>query len=353
MMKDNRAEKEGLDMNYEKKSIDSLLQETFRGQVQREESLAAHSSAKAGGPADFFLEIERPEEVERLVRLCCQFRIPLLVIGHGSNILFTDQGVRGIVARLRTKGYRLEGPTPIAALAILDAAMTWQEASEQLAQEGWSGLEFGAGIPGTLAGAVVTNAGDHNEEIGQHLHWVEVLDARGCNLLEDGELAFPQRRRYSHGELQLGNRKSRFRKQRRAQISASGQLVPAPRSLIASPEIILQLAVTVYRGDKYHIQQRVADARASHPLQIDSFAGHIGPLFKDPFAHKASQLIEQAGRKIWSQGKVHISAHNANFLVNQAGATASEIASKIVEIHQQVLTSFGINLEVDLELYGG
>lgn len=339
-------------MIYDKNTIDSLLQEQFQGRVQREEPLAAHSSARAGGPADFFLELASIEEVERLVRLCCQFRVPLLVIGNGSNILFTDQGVRGIVACLRTKGYRLEGPTPISALAIIDAAMTWQEASEQLAQEGWSGLEFGVAIPGTLAGAVVTNAGAHNEEIGQHVHWVDVLDARGCNLAEEGELSLPQRRRYSQGELQLGNRKSRFREQQRAQITASGQLVPAPRPLIAPPEIILQLSVTVYRDDKHHIQRREADARALHPLQIESFAGYIGPLFKDPFAHKASHLIEQAGLKAWSQGKVHVSTQNANFLVNQAGATASEIARMIVEIHQQVLASLRIDLEVDLELYG-
>ncbi|HEU5375475.1 MAG TPA: FAD-binding protein [Ktedonobacteraceae bacterium] len=246
----------------------------------------------------------------------------------------------------------MEGPTPIAALAVVDAGMSLSEAAEQFAQEGWSGLEFGAGIPGTLAGAVVTNAGAHNEEIGQHLHWVDVLDARGCNLLEEGERSFPQCRRYSQSELQLGNRKSRFREQRCAQISASGQLVPAPHPLIAPPEIILQLAVTVYRGNKLHIQQRVAEARASHPLQIDSFAGHVGPLFKDPFGYTASQLIEQAGRGAWSQGKVHVSAQSANFLVNQAGATASEIASMIVEIHQQVLALWGIDLEVDLELYG-
>lgn len=339
-------------MLYDKKNIHSLLQGTFQGRVQCEEPLATHSSAKAGGPADFFLELESAEEVEQLVRLCCQFRIPLLVIGHGSNILFTDQGVRGIVACSRAKGYRLEGPTPVAALAIIDAGVNLSEASEQLAREGWSGLEFGAGIPGTLAGAVVTNAGDHNEEIGQHLHWVEVLDARGCNLREGGELAFPQSRRYSQNELRLGNRKSRFREQRRAQISTSGQLVPAQRPLISPSEIILRLSVSVYGDDKYHIQQRVAEARASHPLQIDLFTGHIGPLFKDPFGHKASQLIEQAGGGAWSQGEVHVSERNANFLVNQAEASASEIASMIVEIHQQILSLWGIDLEVDLELYG-
>ncbi|MBO0784388.1 MAG: FAD-binding protein, partial [Ktedonobacteraceae bacterium] len=242
-------------MTYDQIMIDALLQEQFRERVHREEPLAAHSSAQAGGPADFFLELVSTEEVEQLVSLCSQFQVPLLMIGHGSNILFTDQGVRGIVARMRTKGYRLEGATPIAALAIFDAGMSWREASEQLAQEGWSGLEFGVGIPGTLAGAVVTNAAAHNEAIGQHVHWVDVLDARGCNLQEEGSFSPPQRRRYTQRELQLGNRKSRFREQRRAQISASGQLVPAPRPLIAPPEIILQLSMTVYRGDPHRIRQ--------------------------------------------------------------------------------------------------
>ncbi|HEU5375476.1 MAG TPA: FAD-binding protein [Ktedonobacteraceae bacterium] len=111
--------KKGRAMIYEKKSIDSLLQDTFRGRAQREEPLAAHSSAKAGGPADFFLELESTEEVERLVRLCCQLRVPLLVIGKGSNILFTDQGVRGIVACLRDQAIGWKGQHPSLPLPLL------------------------------------------------------------------------------------------------------------------------------------------------------------------------------------------------------------------------------------------
>jgi UDP-N-acetylmuramate dehydrogenase len=290
-------------MIYDKKTIDSLLQEPFQGRVKREEPLAAHCSAKAGGPADFFLELTSTKEVERLVGLCCQFRVPLLLIGNGSNILFTDQGVRGIVACMRTKGYRLEGRTPLSALAIVDAAMTWQEASEQLAQEGWSGLEFGVGIPGTLGGAVVTNAAAHNEEIGQHVHWVEVLDARGCNLQEEGEFSLPQRRRYTQGELQLSNRKSRFREQRRAQISASGQLVPAPRPLIAPPEIILQLSVTVYRDDKQRIKQREANARALHQLQI--FCSRPVTARASRIALIVASVPEEVIRSISTDGKAN------------------------------------------------
>ncbi len=331
-------------------SIGTLLQEHFQGRVKRDEPLAAHSSAGVGGPADFFLELHTSAEVEHLVYLCAQSRLPLLLIGNGSNILFTDQGVRGIVACMAAKAYRLEEQQGGSALAVIDAGMTWSDLVKEMAQQGWGGLEFGVGIPGTLAGAIVTNAGAHNEEIGHHVQWVEVLDARGSSVGEEEAFALPQLRRYTQADLQLGNRKSRFRERRRALITASGQLVPAPRAMIAPPEIILRLAVSVYPDDERHIEQRLADFRASHQRQVDAFAGHVGPLFKDPFGVKASQVIEQAGMKALRRGKVRVSAHNANFLVNQGGAQATDIASMIVEIHHQVLAQMEIDLEVDIEL---
>lgn len=337
-------------MSYDRTALGALLQEHFQGRVKRDEPLAAHSSAGVGGPADFFVELQSNTEVERLASLCAQSRIPLLVIGNGSNILFTDQGVRGIVARMGAKAYRLEEQQRGSALAVIDAGITWSDLVKEMTQRGWGGLEFGVGIPGTLGGAIVTNAGAHNEEIGQHVQWVEVLDARGSMLEEEEEVSIPQLRRYMQADLQLGNRKSRFREQRRALITASGQLVPAPRAMIAPPEIILRLAVSVYREDEQRMAQRRADYKVSHQLQIDSFAGHVGPLFKDPFGVKASQLIEQAGMKALRRGKMQVSAHNANFLVNQGGVQAADIASMIVEIHQQVLAQLGVDLEVDIEL---
>jgi UDP-N-acetylmuramate dehydrogenase len=332
--------------------LDHLLREQFAGRIKRDEPLAVHSSAGVGGPADFFLELHTPEEGEYLVRLCAQIRFPLLVIGHGSNILFTDRGVRGIVARMASKGYRVEEQEGNAARVVVGAGMTWPELAEELAHQGWTGVEWSSGIPGTLAGAMVTNAGAHNEEIGRHVQWVDVLDARGCNASAEGEVAMPQRRRYSQADLQLGNRQSRFREQRRARITASGLLVPAPRALIAPPEIILRLCLNVHRADGLPLAQRQPAFRAAHRRQIDVFTGHVGPLFKDPLGMKASQVIEQAGMNGARRGAAQVSTHNANYLVNQGGARASEMAELLVAIHQQVLTRLGINLEVDLELHG-
>jgi UDP-N-acetylmuramate dehydrogenase len=307
-------------MSYDMTSLDNFFQAQFPGRAKRDEPLAAHSSAGVGGPADFFVELQSSEEAEHLIYFCVQSRIPLLVIGNGSNLLFTDHGVRGIVASMGSKLYRLEEQHQDSALVVIDAGMTWADLVREMAQQGWGGLEFGAGIPGTLGGAIVTNAGAHNEEIGRHVQWVEVLDARGSTVGDEETFALPQLRRYTQAELQL--------------------------------EIILRLAVSAYKEDQQHIEQRLAQFRGSHRREIGTFAGHVGPLFKDPLGMKASQVIEQAGRKGLRRGKVQVSARNANFLVNLGGARASEMTSMIVEIHQQVLSRMGIDLEVDIELYG-
>jgi len=333
-------------------SVDALLQARFPGRVKQDEPLAAHSSAGVGGPADFFLDLHTADECEQLVCLCAQSRIPLLIIGNGSNILFTDQGVRGIVARMGAKTSRLEEQQDGSALVVIDAGITWPDLIEEMARHGWGGLEFGLGIPGTLGGAIVTNAGFHQEEISQHIQWVDVLDARGCNIEEEGTFAFPQWRRYTQADLQLGHRKSRFREQHRAQITASGQLVPAPRALIAPPEIILRLGVSVRKDDAQHIAQLCAGCQADAMSQIHAFARHIGPLFKDPSGRKASQLIEQTGMRTLRREKVQVSAQNANFLVNQGSARATDITTAMVAIHQQVLAQTGIDLEIDLEVQG-
>lgn len=330
-------------------SISSLLHACFPGRVKQDEPLAAHSSARVGGPADFFLELDTTDECEQLVRLCAQYRLPLLIIGNGSNILFTDQGVRGIVARMGARTSHLDEQQQ---MAVVDAGVSWPDLVEEMARHGWGGLAFGAGIPGTLGGSIVTNAGFHNEEIGQHVQWVEVLDARGCNVAEEGTFAFPQLRRYTQADLQLGNRKSRFREQRRAQITPSGQLVPVPRAQITPPEIILRLGVRMQQEDTQHIAQRWRKNQAASMGHINEFAGHVGPLFKDPPGRKASQVIERTAMDEWKKGAVHISAHNANFLVNQGGAQAADIAQMIVAIHHQVLVQTGIDLEVDIEVYG-
>src|SRR5262249_41492267 len=138
--------------------------------------------------------------------------------GEGTNILYADTGVRGIVAHLACQNYRIEDQDHERATVIAEAGVHWARLLHQIVPNGWGGLEFGVGIPGTLGAGIVSNAGEHHQDLGQALEWIEVLDARGCNTQEKHQLTQPIVRRYQRDELDLGYRHSRFRETRYAHI---------------------------------------------------------------------------------------------------------------------------------------
>ena len=153
------------------------LRPHFQERVRRNELLARHSAFGVGGPADVWVSLTSKEELLDLVRLCAERHYPLLITGNGTNVLYADAGVRGIVARVALDGYRLEDEGEDTALLIAEAGLSWPRLLHELAPSGWAGLEFGVGIPGTLGGGVISNAGAHNDDLGQVLEWIEVLDA--------------------------------------------------------------------------------------------------------------------------------------------------------------------------------
>src|SRR6266550_7827683 len=159
--------------------------------------------------------------------MCIEEQWPLLLVGNGTNVLFADAGVRGIVARIVLDNYTIEDQGDNTALLVAEAGVSWPRLLNELAAQGWGGLEFGPGIPGTLGGGVISNAGAHNSELGEVLDWIEVLDARGASNAAEGEMSYPIVRRYLHDELDLGYRHSRFREQRQARFDKQGQLLPA------------------------------------------------------------------------------------------------------------------------------
>jgi len=144
------------------------LRPHFQERVRRNELLARHSAFGVGGPADVWISLTSKEELLDLVRLCAERRYPLLITGNGTNVLFADSGVRGIVARVALDGYRLEDDGEDTALLIAEAGLSWPRLLHELAPLGWAGLEFGVGIPGTLGGGVISNAGAHNDDLGKY-----------------------------------------------------------------------------------------------------------------------------------------------------------------------------------------
>jgi UDP-N-acetylmuramate dehydrogenase len=330
-----------------------VLHPYFQQRVRLDEPLALHSSFGVGGPADLWLTIETRQELSDLISLCAQQQWPLLVVGAGSNILFADAGVRGIVASIALPHYHIEEQPDGSAMLIAEAGVTWAQLLEHLVARSWGGLEFGVGIPGTIGAGIISNVGAHKQDIGQVLEWIEVLDARGCNREQAEPPVFPVTvlRRYQHDDLDLSYRHSRFREHRLTYIDAHGQLIFPQRGLIEPAELVVMLALRLHRQDPAIlaalIEQNIHDRKQADPEQR-----HLGSIFKDPPENKSRKLIEQAGLVGKMHGNAQISKHNANYIVNLGSVSAANIAALIIEAHQQVLAQSGIHLALNVELLG-
>jgi UDP-N-acetylmuramate dehydrogenase len=327
------------------------LRPYFQERVRRNEPLARHSAFGVGGPADVWVSLESREELIDLVRLCAEGHYPLLIAGNGTNVLYADAGVRGIVAHIALSTYRIEDRGDGTALLLADAGVSWPRLMHELAPLGWGGLEFGVGIPGTLGGGVISNAGAHNADLGQVLKWIEVLDARGCNTEGEDQVAVPFLRRYLHDELDLGYRHSRFREQRQVRFDERRQIILPPRGMIEPAEIVMLLGIGLHREDPQQLRANIAQYKQYRKL-TEPAQRHAGSVFKDPPGDEASHLIDQAGLRGKTHGKAHISERNANYMVNGGGAQAADIAALMMQAHQAVLEQFGVDLVLDVELHG-
>ena len=320
----------------------------FRERARRSEPLARHGTFGVGGPADVWVTLDSTEELIGIVCLCIERRWPLLAVGNGTNVLYADAGVRGIVARLAFNNYRIEERGDGTALLVAGAGVSWPRLLNELAPLGWGGLEFGPGIPGTLGGGVISNAGAHHGNLSQVLEWVEVLDARS-----DFETlsAVPAIRRYRVDELNLAYRHSRFRAYRRIQFDQRGYPLVAPRALIEPSEIVMQLGIRLHREDPQKLRATIEEYK-QHRKRTQPPQQSAGSVFKNPVGDYAGRLIEQAGLKGMTWGKAQISQRHANFIVNLGGANAADVATLIMIAHNRVHEQFGVDLELEVELRG-
>src|SRR5690242_12482272 len=165
-------------MTFEIETAYTELRSHFGERVRRDELLARHGTFGVGGPADIWITLETQDDLLGLVTICAERRWPLLIVGNGTNVLYADAGVRGIVARVALNRYSIEERGDGTALLVAGAGVSWPRLLNELAPLGWGGLEFGPGIPGTLGGGVISNAGVHGHDLGQVLEWVDSVDAR-------------------------------------------------------------------------------------------------------------------------------------------------------------------------------
>ncbi len=286
------------------------------GQIKREEPLSRHTTFRIGGPAEYFLTPSL-QQLPQIVALCSRHQIPLTVIGNGSNLLVSDAGLRGVVVEI---GHAAAGIRRIGDHELeLSAGTLLSEAANAAAGYGLSGMEFAAGIPGSVGGAVVMNAGAYGGEMKDILTSVRVLTT-------DGRLLT-----LSADELGLSYRHSR---------------------MMDEGELVLQAAVRLSPDAEDAIRKRMAELRKrrleKQPLEYPS----AGSTFKRPEGYFAGKLIEEAGLRGFSIGDAQVSEKHCGFVINRGAATAADILELMQQVQLRVYEHSGIRLEPEVRLLG-
>lgn len=315
------------------------------GRTRPRESLARHGTFGVGGPAEVWVTITREAELAALVERARVHDWPLMLVGNGTNVLYADAGARGIVARMALNDWRLEELSTDTARLTAGAGVNLPRLVNDLAERGWAGLEWGAGVPGTVGGAVVSNAGAHGACVADTLETARVL------FTEDADGPAGAVRALPAAELALGYRSSRFRAARRVIFDDDGRPTAVPRARIEPPEMIVGATFLLRRDDPAAVRARV-DAYKLHRKQTQPPQPSAGSVFTNPPGDYAGRLIEAVGLKGTTVGRAQISPRHANFIVNVGGATAADVVGLIALARRTVRMRFGVELELELELRG-
>ena len=347
-------------------------QDTWWARLRYDEPLAPHTTFHIGGPAELFVVAESEEELLTLARLAREQEMDFLVLGGGSNILISDRGVRGLVILNRASEFHFMfgGEVPISSTAGLRSSRSGQEAilsgplahpqvrspapggtsarkdrhrecanamvrlhaasgaflsrlAGKAARQGLGGLEWAVGIPGSLGGAIMQNAGAHDSCMADVVLQVKVLDQVGLV------------RTLGLEELAFGYRTSRFRR----------------RGAESPPEVILSADLELSPWPQEELEVRMADHIAQRRAR-QPWLPSAGSVFKNPPGDYAARLIEAAGLKGMRQGDAMIAPEHANFIVNVGNARASDVKALIDRVRFEVAQRLGVDLELEIQLVG-
>ena len=280
------------------------------------ELMSRHTTFRIGGPADFFLVPENADEIKKIIAVCKEKNVPYFILGNGSNLLVSDKGYQGVVVQL----YRNFGQIRVEDSRIHAQAGALLSGIAAAAREAsLTGFEFAGGIPGTLGGAVVMNAGAYGGEMKDVLLSADVLTAD----LEVKTIPVE--------ELDLSYRHS---------------IVPEKGYIVLGGKLQLK------KGNEQEIRERMAELaqqrREKQPLQYPS----AGSTFKRPEGYFAGKLISDAGLKGKTIGGAQVSEKHAGFIVNIGGATTKDILDLIAFCQKTVQEQFGVTLETEVKIVG-
>lgn len=286
--------------------------------------LAPFTSLRIGGPADALVRLETLDALRHLRAIAGEHAIPLFILGGGSNLLIRDGGIRGIVVLLRGafRAYAVEpcspATTPVLAHVHVGVGYPLSRLALQLAQQGWSGLEFAYGIPGTLGGAMVMNAGTHLGDMSRVLVTARML--------------------LSHGQVQ--------------EWPASALGLRYRGSAYPPDTVLLGATLRLQQGEREQIEALMYESYARRQRTQPLSQPNAGSIFKNPPGTAAGRLIEALGLKGTRIGGAMISPLHANFIVNVGHATAADVAALMAHVQERVRAVYDVVLEPEVHMVG-
>lgn len=317
-------------------NLKGLVQQNLKlntSKVYFDEPMSKHTTFKIGGPAEVFIKVGEIEDLKQIIEFTNTNKIPLTIMGNGSNVLVLDSGIKGIIAKIDIKKFEVFGDTPqkqgssqafgecpqkYVGITVGAGNKNIEIAQELLKQE-LTGFEEIAGIPGTIGGAIRMNAGAHGKEIKDLVKSVLVMDYNG-NIKE-----------MNNEEMQFEYR----------------------NSILSKEKIIVIEATFVFqKGNKEEIQNKMKEyqnwRREKQPLEYPN----AGSTFKRGDGFITAQLIDECGLKGYNVGGAEISTKHAGFVVNKGGATAADVIALTDYIKNEVYKRFNKKIELEIEIIG-
>ncbi|MBI2849052.1 MAG: UDP-N-acetylmuramate dehydrogenase [Chloroflexi bacterium] len=283
---------------------------------RRDESMVKHTTLRVGGEAEYYVKARHIGHVFKTAYLAHQYGLPLFVLGMGSNILVDDKGIRGLVLENHASTIRVLQNHRL----LVDSGAPLSRTLSVAAKAGLTGLEWAAGLPGTVGGAIVNNAGAHGHSIQDSLKMITMIDRHGTIRVIPAY------------ELGLGYRTSRFREDGQGEIIIWAELALAP-------------------GNKDEITKRIHEylllRRGREPNNPS-----VGSIFKNPTQSPAGKLIEECGLKGCRIGNAQVSPKHGNFIVNLGKAKAADVSALISLVRQRVQEKTGVVLDLEIQLVG-
>jgi UDP-N-acetylmuramate dehydrogenase len=307
----------------------TALREEFGHAIKLNTPMAKYTSARVGGNADVIILTSNADDLAKVICRLWDFDLPFVILGGCSNVLVSDNGIREVVVLNRARGkdaisFDLQKDPP---MIQADAAVGLGLLAREAAQNGLSGLEWATGIPGSLGGAIVNNAGAHGSDMAASLVMANILQRN-----QNNQSQLPIYSKWYNQQFEFGYRSSVLKKMRGEAIVLTAVL----QAIKESPEII-----------KQRIREFTAYRRKTQPP-----GASMGSIFKNPPGDYAGRLIEQAGLKGVQVGGAQISPIHGNFFINTSEACAKDVFDLIQLTQKKVFEKSGIHLDLEIELIG-